>query len=193
MRAYLRAPGFVLSGAVLGLALVCGAACGGADSQDVLGSIDGAASTSSSGTSGSSGSSSGTSGSSSGTSGSSSGTSGSSGGGIDAAPDTGSDCPPETEGNNNKATANLIGKTLCGAISPQNDQDFMTFTLPATAQSLDITYSGDVIVEVTVLGSTVTLGNDAKIPVIPSQKYYIEVRGNGKLASTSWQVNVREM
>lgn len=79
---------------------------------------------------------------------------------------------------------------MCGAIDPRNDQDFLTFDLPVTAKTLNITYTGDVIVEVTVLGMTVTLGNDAKVPFVPGGKYYIEVRGTGKADSTPWQVNV---
>ena len=82
---------------------------------------------------------------------------------------------------------------MCGAIAPQNDQDFLTFDLPVTAKSLDITYSGDVIVEVSVLGMQVTLGGDAKIPFLPGSKYYVEVRGTGKAPSTPWQVNVSAM
>jgi hypothetical protein len=175
----LTAPAAVATG------LCLASACGGANGQDVS---EPSATGSSGGTSGTSGGTSGTSG--------GSGTSGTSGAGgtPDAAVDAGS-CPPETEPNDSKETANTLSPTLCGVISPDSESDFLTFQLKPASTSLQITFTGQVTLKVTVAGNSVTLSgtNSVKVPLVKGQRYSVEVKAAAQLPNVAWRVNLIEM
>ncbi|CAN5764459.1 hypothetical protein BH11MYX4_BH11MYX4_51780 [soil metagenome] len=160
-------------------------ACGGASSQDVF---DPNATASSSGTSGTSGASSGTSG------GASSGTSGTSGTPDGSVVDAADPCPPETEPNNSKETANTLSPTLCGVISPDGESDFLTFQLKPASTSLAITFTGQVTLKVTVAGNSVTLSgtSNVKVPFVKGQRYIIEVKAAGGAPNIPWRVDLIE-
>jgi hypothetical protein len=153
-------------------------ACSGATTQDVFSaSPDGGAS-------------SGTSGTSSGTTSSSSTSSGS----VDAgAPDAGP-CTPEVEPNDTENQANELAPSRCGAIQPQTDVDFLTFTLKPTTSTMEVKFDGKVTLRITVANQTVTLGNGTgqKVPFVQGKPYFIEIQPTLKQNSTPWRVDLLE-
>lgn len=182
--------------AVMTSSLVLGAACGGADKQDVLdapsAAMEGSStSSSSSGSPSSSGSAPGTSsGASSGSPpGSSSGATSSSGGIAG--------CPSESESNDRADDANDIAESLCGVIADKGDTDFLTFDLPGSAKTVKLTFEGRVTLDVTVGGGgggggggkSVTLepGSNQGIPFVRGGTYVIRVRAESR---AEWRVNV---
>jgi hypothetical protein len=172
---------------VAGLALSAGSlplgGCGGASTQDVFESNPTA---SSSGTSGTSGGTSGTSGGTSGTSGTS--------GVPDASVDSGPQCPQETEPNDTRLSANTLAPTLCGAISPNSESDFLTFMLKPTSTTMQITFTGQVELKVDVAGTSVTLGGTGnnKVPFVKGQRYTIEVKATSRANTVPWRVDLIE-
>ena len=178
----------VVSGLALGAGSLPVGGCGGAAGQDVLDSKE---STSSSGSSGASGS---TSGGTSGSSGSTSGSSGSTSGAPDGSIDSSTACPPETEPNNNRDTANTLAPTRCGAITPNSESDFLAFTLKPSSTSMQITFTGQVVLKVDVNGNTITLGSGGGgiVPFVKGQRYVIEVKATDRANSVPWRVDLIE-
>jgi hypothetical protein len=192
----------VWAGTLLGAAAAMAAialipACSGAAGQDVLDTTPAGASASggtatSGGTSGSSGAtSSGTSG--NGTSGAAT-SGGSSGTTADASVDASPLCASEIEPNDSRDTANVLATSLCGAIQPDSESDFLTFLLAQTTTSMQITFTGQVTLRIDVNGQTVTLGNGLS-PMVPfeqNRRYTIEIKATVKGASIPWRVNLIE-
>ena len=109
----------------------------------------------------------------------------------------------EEEPNDDKATANELMPTRCGAILLTADggtgvgvaeSDFLTFTLNSTTQNFFIQFSGDVRLKVTVEGNPpviVTPTSSPAIPLVKGKPYFIEVTSlNGKKAY--WRVTIFE-
>jgi len=86
----------------------------------------------------------------------------------------------ETESNDTAGTANalLLNGVECGQIAPATDVDFFKFTLPASAQTMQITFEGNVTLKFTV-GSdapvTLTPSNFPQVGFHPGSEYTIEV------------------
>jgi hypothetical protein len=158
-----------------------GAACGGAEKQDVL-DAPSAASTTSSASSSSGGSTS--------SSGSTSTSSGNGGGAVDAGSSGVPGCPSESEPNDKADAANDLVGSLCGSISSKDDTDFLTFVLPSSAKTVKLTFEGRVTLQVTVPGGNgVTLqpGSNQGIPFVRGGTYLVRVRAD---APATWRVNV---
>jgi hypothetical protein len=179
----------ILVGSALLAASVSTSGCSGSSAQDVLASEQAASSSGTSGTSGAG--TSGTSG--AGTSGT--GTSGSSGAPADASVDSSTGCPPETEPNNGKDTANALAPTLCGVISPAGESDFLTFQLKASSTSMSLNFTGQVLLQVDVGNQSVTLGGggNGKVPFVKGQRYVVEVKASrDDSKSVPWRVDLVE-
>jgi hypothetical protein len=158
--------------------------CGGSTSQEVL---DGTSSSSGSTSSGTSGGASGT------TSGASADAGGNdAGGGADA----GAACAPEIEPNNGKDSANTLASSVCGAIAPDSDVDFLTFKLKPTTKNVSLRFDGQVTLKVDVEGQqSVILGGPnagGKIPFVMDAPYFVEIRPTVKAAAVSWRVDLIE-
>lgn len=166
-------------------------ACGGASDQDVL------STSSTSSTSTSSGSSSGTASSSGGTT-SSSGTtsSGSSSGGTTDPdpPPTPTNCTQETELNNEPNQANELEGSVCGALLPSAEFDYLTFTLRQGTKTMDFTFKGDVKITIAVEGhEKVELSpqSNPPIPFVTGKPYLVRIGANsGPAAKVDWRVNL---
>ena len=172
------------------------AACSGAATQDVLESnTTSGTSSGTSGTATSGGTSGGTSGSAT-SGGTSGGTSGNTSGGTSGTVgDASTGCPQEMEPNNNRGTANLLAPTLCGAISPKGESDFLTFVLADKTTSMQLTFTGQVTLKVDVNGQSVTLGDgqSPKVPFVKGKAYFVEVQAIQDAPSTPWRVDLIEM
>ncbi len=158
-----------------------GVACGGAEKQDVLEAP--AATTGTSSSASSTSSSGGTS------SGGSSASSTSSGGSTSSS--GGAECPEEKEKNDDADDANTLETSICGVIEDRSDVDSLTFTLPASAKGVRLTYEGSVVLTVSVGGaSSVTLkaGSTQAIPFVKQKPYLVQVRAEA--AGTKWRVNL---
>ncbi len=70
---------------------------------------------------------------------------------------------PEKEPNDTRAEANPIADTVCGAIQPGSDADVYAFTLDQ--DSLSLSFTGNVIVQVEVNGVSVALTPTTHPPI----------------------------
>ncbi len=84
----------------------------------------------------------------------------------------------EAEPNDDAILANDLAPTICGAVLPGSESDFLKFTLKPTTQSMYLDYAGSVTLTVTVDGKTVTLapGSAPKLPFVKGHEYSVEVR-----------------
>jgi hypothetical protein len=170
--------GSTLRAAVVGVGTLLASiplGCGGAATQDALGSTGSSGSAAQPGTSSSDG----------GKSDASS---------ADAATDAAAPCTNEVEPNDDPRQANTLAPSRCGDINPAGESDFLTFQLAPTSSSLQIKFDGKVTLKVEVGGNAVTLGN-GKFPAVPFVKgevYLIEVKATQKAASTPWRVDLLE-
>jgi hypothetical protein len=101
--------------------------------------------------------------------------------GGDAASEGGtSGTSAETEPNDTAGTANalVLNGVECGAIAPATDVDFFKYTLPADAQTMQITFDGYITLKITVgTDSPVTL-TPTSFPQVgfhPGSEYTVEV------------------
>jgi hypothetical protein len=103
-------------------------------------------------------------------------------------------CPPEVEPNDAKDTANTLAPTRCGAIQPNSESDFLTFTLSPTSTSMQLKFDGKVQLKVDVGGQTVLLGggNAGKVPFMKGQRYYVEIKAIERATSVPWRVDLIE-
>ncbi len=171
--------------AALAVIAACAPGCSGATAQESLESQPTSGATSG-GTSGAT--SGGTSGATSG------GTSGNTSGGVDASVDGAATCPPEVEPNDSPDTANLLAPTRCGAIQPNSESDFLTFSLKEATTSMQIKFDGKVELKVNVANQSVTLGNGSapKVPFVKNAKYVIEIKATERATSVPWRVDLIE-
>ena len=88
----------------------------------------------------------------------------------------------ETEPNNDPGTANALAGTACGTITPNIDLvDYFKFTLQPTTTTMNIVFSGNVKVTVTVNGQTVVLLPQSGNPAVPfeqGREYSLKVESN---------------
>src|SRR5262249_41907243 len=101
--------------------------------------------------------------------------------GGDAATEGGtSGTSAETEPNDTAGTANtlVLNGVECGAIAPATDVDFFKYTLPADAQTMQITFDGYISLKITV-GSdppvTLTPSSFPSVGFHPGSEYTVEV------------------
>jgi hypothetical protein len=99
------------------------------------------------------------------------------------------------EPNDTADSANTLAPTLCGAIQPNSESDFLTFQLSPDATTMQLKFTGQVTLKVQVNNQTVILGNGAspKVPFFKDKRYIVEIRAIDKGPSIPWRVDLVEM
>ena len=106
----------------------------------------------------------------------------------------------EEEPNDDKASANTLMPTRCGAVLLTADggtaeSDFLTFQLKATTTNFFIQFSGDISMKIEVEGHpavTITPTMSAPVPLVKDKPYFIEVRSLSPTKRANWRVTVFE-
>lgn len=172
----IRTPGLVALVLAGGIGLLV--ACSGPETQAVLSGTPGVVSTASGGNSNGDDNTSG---------GNSNG--GNSNGGVDCG-------NPEDEPNDEQDEANKFSGTICGEIDPKGDEDWITFTLKPTTQTLSLQFSGRVRLRVRVgdRGTTeLTPDGAGAVPFVRNTPYYVQVVAyTDSESSQAWSVTVVE-
>jgi hypothetical protein len=121
-------------------------------------------------------------------------TAGNATGGEGAAPAATTPCASEIEPNDERDDATVLAPSLCGAIEPSNESDFLTFELAPTSTSIGITFTGEVELEVRVDGKSVKLGAGAfpPVPFVKGERYYIEIKALERGPRVPWRVDLVE-
>jgi hypothetical protein len=85
---------------------------------------------------------------------------------------------PEQEPNNTATTANPINGKVCWIIDQPNESDFFTLTNPQTAKGMSLSFTGSVVITLTVGGASTTLSatSHPDIPFEKSKPYMLEVK-----------------
>lgn len=173
----IRIPGLVALVLAGGIGLLV--ACSGPETQSVLNGTPGSASTTSGGN---------TSGDDNASGGNSNG--GNSNGGVAACDN------PEDEPNDDEDEANKFSGTICGEIDPKGDEDWITFTLKPTTQTLSLQFSGRVRLRVRVEGrgtTELTPDGAGAVPFVRNTPYYVQVVAyTDSESSQAWSVTVVE-
>lgn len=168
---------------------ILGAACSGAEAQDVL--FDDSASSSSSSSSSSTGGNSNPAdpSASSSNGGSSSSSASSSSGG----PNGNGDCEPEEEPNDDEDSANVLAPARCGTLSDTDTVDFLVFRMKSETKSMSLNFRGSIRLIVRVAGHVVELSpsNVGQVPFIRDEDYVIELSALSK-GDVSWRVEAVE-
>lgn len=103
-------------------------------------------------------------------------------------------CTQEKELNNEPGTANELVDSVCGTLLPASELDYLTFTLPEKAKSMNLTYEGNVKLRISVEGFDpveLSSSNNPQVPFAPGKQYIIRVSADGGGAvKIDWRVNV---
>jgi hypothetical protein len=85
---------------------------------------------------------------------------------------------PETEPNDTPASANRISGEACGIIDPPTESDFFTFTVPQAGRGMSLSFTGRVVINLTVEGTTITLSatSHPDIPFVKGRAYLLDVK-----------------
>ena len=99
---------------------------------------------------------------------------------------------PEVEPNNLPALANNLAPMRCGTVGGQDHSDDLTFTLKAGTTTMQIKFSGQVRLQVTVGKSTVSMTptGQSEVPFVKGQPSLVEVTPLSGTAQVPWTVEL---
>lgn len=96
--------------------------------------------------------------------------------------------------NNEPGDANDLEGSVCGALLPSAELDFLTFTLKQGTKTLDFTFSGNVKITIFVEGHDkveLTPQSNPPIPFVVGKPYLVRISANGGTAAkVDWRVNL---
>lgn len=96
--------------------------------------------------------------------------------------------------NNEPGTANELVDSVCGTLLPATELDYLTFKLPENAQSMSLTFEGDVKLRISVEGQNqveLSPTSNPPVPFAPGKDYIIRVSANTAGAvKVDWRVNL---
>jgi hypothetical protein len=98
------------------------------------------------------------------------------------------------EPNDTPLTANPLAPMRCGTVGGKDQSDFLTFTLQSKTTTMQILFTGQVRLRVTINGSTTSLTPDSQnaVPFVKNQPYLIEVQPLSGNAAVPWTVTIVE-
>jgi hypothetical protein len=87
-----------------------------------------------------------------------------------------------------------VGPGRCGTVGGSDQSDYLTFTLKDRTTTMQILFTGQVRLLVTISGKTVTLTPDGQnpVPFVKGQPYLIEVQPLSGNAQVAWTVTLVE-